>query len=329
MPRSRHTGAGPLRLGAALLATTLFAAPAATAQTTMTLPLFGDGVTGVNAIIDWGSPEANAVCPRAVTTEGLVSCTFPAEAGPGPFQVRISGTVPRFGNGEAGYQNADRITRVVRFGNVGLTSLAGAFNGAERLTQVAADFPETVTNIAYMFRGAVALDDPNIRNWGMRTRNVTNTTGTFQDALSFGQELDSWCMRGVTSPAAATNFRALTIDGSSLTQIRNRLGQLGSDLQASMKLTEEKEPRWGQCGVTIDGTPPPPVTAGAPFSLDLRSRTSLWANAPSGSSVNDLTFSVVSGTLPPGMSLNASTGLISGTPSAAGTYNFTIRAVQN
>lgn len=37
------------------------------------------------------------------------------------------------------------------------------------------------------------------------------------------------------------------------------------------------------------------------------------------------TYSIVSGTLPPGVSLNASTGTISGTPTTANTYNFTVR----
>lgn len=39
------------------------------------------------------------------------------------------------------------------------------------------------------------------------------------------------------------------------------------------------------------------------------------------------TVSIIAGTLPTGLTLNASTGVISGTPSAAGTYNFTIRIV--
>ncbi len=41
------------------------------------------------------------------------------------------------------------------------------------------------------------------------------------------------------------------------------------------------------------------------------------------------TFSVSAGALPTGLSLNASSGAISGTPSAAGTYNFSIRATDN
>jgi|SRR5579872_3659679 len=39
------------------------------------------------------------------------------------------------------------------------------------------------------------------------------------------------------------------------------------------------------------------------------------------------TFSVYTGSLPPGLSLNSSTGVISGTPTSAATYNFTIKVV--
>ena len=39
-----------------------------------------------------------------------------------------------------------------------------------------------------------------------------------------------------------------------------------------------------------------------------------------------ITFSIVSGSLPPGLSINSSTGTISGTPTAGGTFNFTVQA---
>jgi hypothetical protein len=44
------------------------------------------------------------------------------------------------------------------------------------------------------------------------------------------------------------------------------------------------------------------------------------------SATNSPTYSVISGSLPPGISLNSSTGAITGTPTTVGTYNFTVQA---
>jgi predicted hotdog family 3-hydroxylacyl-ACP dehydratase len=42
-----------------------------------------------------------------------------------------------------------------------------------------------------------------------------------------------------------------------------------------------------------------------------------------------LTFSVISGTLPPGLALNASTGTLSGNPKTAGSYSFTVKVTDS
>jgi hypothetical protein len=66
--------------------------------------------------------------------------------------------------------------------------------------------------------------------------------------------------------------------------------------------------------VFISGAPPTPATVSTPYSF-----TFTASGNPSP------LFDLTSGTLPPGLTLE-STGLLSGVPSAAGSYTFTVRA---
>jgi hypothetical protein len=59
----------------------------------------------------------------------------------------------------------------------------------------------------------------------------------------------------------------------------------------------------------------PTSTVGTPFSLPM-----------TASVADSKTWSIVDGALPPGLAIGATDGVISGTPSAAGTYPFTVRA---
>ncbi|MBK8761428.1 MAG: putative Ig domain-containing protein [Sulfuritalea sp.] len=65
-----------------------------------------------------------------------------------------------------------------------------------------------------------------------------------------------------------------------------------------------------------------PVT-GTPFSLAL----SGYVTTTNGDAVAG--YSLASGSLPPGLGLNVTTGIISGTPTVAGTYNVTVLATDN
>ena len=71
-------------------------------------------------------------------------------------------------------------------------------------------------------------------------------------------------------------------------------------------------------------SPIPPGVAGQPYSVSLQFSLS---SSPWGETIeaDPLTWSVASGTLPNGLSLNPSTGVISGTPTTATTSTFTVQ----
>lgn len=75
----------------------------------------------------------------------------------------------------------------------------------------------------------------------------------------------------------------------------------------------------GQAVITLSPTTMPSGDTATPYSQT--------ASASGGT--GPYTFSVASGALPAGLSLNASTGAVTGTPSAAGSYNFTLRATDS
>ena len=72
-------------------------------------------------------------------------------------------------------------------------------------------------------------------------------------------------------------------------------------------------------------TQPVPVVTEQTFNAEVNTSFSaaLTANNPPQS------FTIISGSLPPGLSLNENTGTISGTPTAAGTYNFSVTATNS
>ena len=152
--------------------------------TTVTLPLHGS----VDVTVDWG----DGTTPQAITTTGNHDYTYAAE---GTYTVTISGSLAQFGNSWAGYDNVEKLTVVTNFGNLGLSSLHGAFDGAENLTEVPASFPSTVTDMRCMFRNATSFNQ-NIGGWDVNS--VTSMESMFSGATSFNQNIGGWDVSSVT-----------------------------------------------------------------------------------------------------------------------------------
>jgi large repetitive protein len=81
--------------------------------------------------------------------------------------------------------------------------------------------------------------------------------------------------------------------------------------------------------VTITIDPPPTITV-SPATLPAATVGSAYSQTISGGGgTAPYTFAITAGALPAGLTLNASTGALSGTPTAGGTFNFTVTATDS
>ena len=114
---------------------------------------------------------------------------------PGTYTISISGLFPKF---DGTSSNCQLIT-IEQWGDIQWQSMANAFASCPNLTINATDTPDlsNVTDMSYMFKGALSLNSPTISNWDVS--NVTNMEGLFQDADNFNQPLNNWNVSNVTN----------------------------------------------------------------------------------------------------------------------------------
>ena len=148
--------------------------------TTVTLPLYG----AVDVTVDWGDSNSNKY-----TIEGNQSHTYAKE---GTYTVEISGSLKQFG--QYNYPNADKLIKVISFGNIGLNSLDHAFHKAINLIEVPINLPSTVSNLEAMFREASSF---NFDIGGWDVSNVHTMRIIFREASSFNQDISSWDVSNV------------------------------------------------------------------------------------------------------------------------------------
>ena len=155
--------------------------------------------------------------------------------------------------------------------------------------------PDTIENT----QTSITITGTNFVNGA--TVNAISTTGAIYTA-------DTVTFNSSTSISAAFT---LTVDGTYYIRVENPDGLAGRS--ATALLTVSDAPTWS-------------TAAGSLGSVAAGSAVSFTVTATSDSAI---TYSVVSGSLPGGTSLNSSTGEISGTESgttAETIYSFTIRA---
>ncbi len=83
---------------------------------------------------------------------------------------------------------------------------------------------------------------------------------------------------------------------------------------------------WVDVAFTPAGTPPPASLTLSCAAATAQAGTAYTSALAAGGGVAPFTYSIVSGALPGGLTLNSSTGAIAGTPAAAGTFTYTAKA---
>ncbi len=142
--------------------------------TTITLPLNGT----VDVTVFWGDGTS-----ESTTSSADLSHTYSAE---GTYTVMIIGSLTHYGRNGV---NAQKLTRVTNFGNLGITDFSYAFRNASNLTEVPASIPPGVTNTSSMFRSAGNFNG-NIGGWDVSA--VTDMSYMFNNATSFNADISNW-----------------------------------------------------------------------------------------------------------------------------------------
>ena len=154
----------------------------------MQLPL--RGITDVT--VEWG--DGTYTTHTANYPQSPTNSIIHTYSSPGNYTIAILGKTEQFGDNDQ--EDIDRrvysekITKVLSFGDLGLTSLESAFSGAVNLTQVPSYLPPTVNNLSKSFADAIIFNDSNISSWDVSS--VTNMRRMFYRADLFNQPLGNW-----------------------------------------------------------------------------------------------------------------------------------------
>jgi len=139
--------------------------------------LYFSGRTGGNVLVTWGDGHSQA-------TDALSASLSHSYGAAGTYTVRLHGTFSYFR-----CDSSDTLIAVESFGDVGLTSLAGAFANDTDLDRLAG-LPVTVTNLNAVFLGTGAGSAlGGIETWDVS--RVTDFRAAFQDSAA-ENDISGW-----------------------------------------------------------------------------------------------------------------------------------------
>ena len=155
---------------------------------TIAIPTTGNDY---NYMINWGDGNIER------DVNGTIKHIYDTE---GTYTVKIYGDFPRIYFND-NRQVKDKLTKITDWGGIKWASMRCAFYGCSNMQIDTTSLPDLsqVTDMFYMFAGAISFTGKNssINNWD--TSNVTDMVGMFWVASAFNQDIGNWDTSKVTN----------------------------------------------------------------------------------------------------------------------------------
>ena len=267
----------------------------------------GVGISSQAIVTITVSPPVITLAPaglQAMTFGVAYSETIAASGGASPYGYVSSGSLP------AGLSLASNGTLS------GTPTAAGAYS----FTITATD---SSTGTSAPFTGA--------RTYSGTVANVVPIAGTVNATVAYGssaQPITLSLSGGVATSvavASAASYGTATASGTSITYTPAP-GYAGPDSFTYKASNGIGTSAVATVTITVGApvvTLAPPTVAGATVA------TAYSQNVTAANGMAPYTYAISNGALPAGVSLNTATGLLSGTPTAGGVFNFTVRATDS
>jgi|GEM_PF-3412752 len=292
---------------ASQMATMIVASPITPAPTSLNFDDTALGTASVRQIVTLSNNAAATITITSVNKSPGEFRTYPPSCGT---------SIPAMGTCtiEVDFSPGVSSTPTSFLGTLDINTSAG--NLSVQLTARA--FPYDVSNDGNLNFPVTAVGQNSANqtvtytNNALGTANVLAVTITGADANQF-QLISNTCTSGTFDPSAnctaTVRFSPTTIGAKAANITLSHAGRTYSAVALSATATSTPS------APTITSGTPPLGNVGTPYNFTFTA---------SGSPAS--TWSVTLGTLPPGLTLNSTNGVLSGSPTMASAYNFTIQA---